>query len=552
MDFRARLSELDPYFSIMPAPPTGVTEQIARLLQNFTEYRAQLYRPLAQVTFFGAFKAGKSTLLNALIGWPLLPSRVNRATGVITRISFGSEPAAELLRHIPGFPDRTEKIFFDDIARYILLDLTETTAKPVTGVAEVRLQIPLPLIKERCQLVDTPGLLDNPALTARTFAELDNTDLAVMVLAADKLVSQAEREAAHRAHRLLNGNLVFIVNRLDLVDDESREEVLDWAKTAFSGLGNGLVGQPHVFATEARQALEARRKNNSKLSHFGLVEFEEWLGELWSGEVGAKVMLGSRLAILDSHLSTALEHFRLQLDESETRLKLLKQQAEKEQLTQINRFKKELAEQRLRLGKLTPALHKLLVKFIDDCLTSARKLIDSDQDWSKKLASSFEPAVKNYAWEVNLLVNEAIQQKNIKLPTFNPTPLIEDGLVATGHPLEGIDQWVNNNFGVSVPGVTVMGDWLNKTVFTAEARQKAFTGAEQAARKLAQQLKRDSESYLFRVEKLLDDYETLYRPKPQTSANIIEAQNIVDSYHKLLNWGSAFQKTVQNIKNSPR
>lgn len=51
-----------------------------------------------------------------------------------------------------------------------------------------------------------------------------------------------------RQNDLLNGNLVFVVNRLDQVEEEERENILDWAYDSVEGLGNSIVGAPRLFS----------------------------------------------------------------------------------------------------------------------------------------------------------------------------------------------------------------------------------------------------------------------------------------------------------------
>lgn len=302
-------SRLAPHFRNLPLVSPAILKPIQDL-------RPILERPLAQITFFGAFKAGKSTLLNAVIGWPLLPSRTNRATGVITKVGYGSELAASLISQNKP----PQSIFFDDLAAYILLDTTTGTSKAPVNVEAVEISLPLPLLKNRCILVDTPGLMDDATLTARTFTELEISDFCVMVLSADKLVSQIEKEAASRANNLLAGNIVFVVNRLDLVDEDDREEVLEWANTAFQNLGNPSVGQPRIFATEAKTTLEARKKGQATTVESGLAAFERYLVMLLDSDAGQKLIINARLRLLSRRLNDVTAKLESELEERLTRL----------------------------------------------------------------------------------------------------------------------------------------------------------------------------------------------------------------------------------------
>jgi predicted GTPase len=259
MDHCARLSALDKHFSSIPIRHTP-PKPVKALLRSIIDFQPVLHRPDKQVAFFGVFNAGKSTLLNAILGARLLPTNVNRATGVITKIGYASQPIANVVR-VTSNDLLKEPIDFDHIAKYILLNLSSITSKAPEGIEVVSIGIPLLLLTKDIVLVDTPGLLDNPVLTERTYREVERSDLAVMVLPADKLLSQVEKDAAKQVHEQLNGNIVFVINRLELVDQNERAEILDWAKTGLSGLGNSLVGQPNIFAIEAKKALASRQSN---------------------------------------------------------------------------------------------------------------------------------------------------------------------------------------------------------------------------------------------------------------------------------------------------
>ena len=47
-----------------------------------------------KVLVMGEFSAGKSTMINALIGEPILPERALTATAIITEIKYGTEKKA--------------------------------------------------------------------------------------------------------------------------------------------------------------------------------------------------------------------------------------------------------------------------------------------------------------------------------------------------------------------------------------------------------------------------------------------------------------------------
>ncbi|MBF2056693.1 MAG: dynamin family protein [Cyanobacterium sp. T60_A2020_053] len=67
------------------------------LINRFYELQYDLLTHKKRISVFGVFKSGKSTFINAILGKKILPSRTNRATGVITTISYDSKEYAKIL-----------------------------------------------------------------------------------------------------------------------------------------------------------------------------------------------------------------------------------------------------------------------------------------------------------------------------------------------------------------------------------------------------------------------------------------------------------------------
>src|SRR5271166_3302048 len=88
--------------SSVPNPSSAQRDIIAKL----TALQARLDGGLLRVAVLGQFKRGKSTLLNALLGAPLLPSGVLPVTAIPTFVRAGagakSLPMAKPPQNFPG------------------------------------------------------------------------------------------------------------------------------------------------------------------------------------------------------------------------------------------------------------------------------------------------------------------------------------------------------------------------------------------------------------------------------------------------------------------
>lgn len=553
MEFLERLAALEPFFSL---PITNAPGPVKAVLQPVIDLRRALWREEVQITFFGGFKAGKSTLLNAIMGWSLLPTRANRATGVITRILYAPQASAGITRRAPGGSLAEDHILLDDIGRYVFLDLTGTIARAPEGVEEVLIRIPLPLLKNQCALADTPGLMDTPALTERCFQELERSDLAVMVLSAVKLFSDEERAAARRVQDMLGGNLAFIINRLDLVDEEDREDVLGWARASLEGYGNALIGCPTIFATEARGALEARKSGQQQDSAVaGLHAFERWLEELLQSPAAEQIAVRSRLGSLEYALGRARSVLQAYLAEAQQSAAELERQEIASLAQRQTQFKREIEEATQALNLFKDHLWRLGEDFLHDCVQNVQDLMASDERWSskEKLRLCFEAAIVSYAGKVNKRVAVELEQLAIQRPVFAPGTKggVEVGSVrdpsaklalGTGMTLNA---WLEGD-----PLGAMFTGWLTKALFSTDAKQKVLAGIEQGALEILPALRQEAEAYLDEIKRLVRRFEQSHLPTLKPSVSLESARQIQAYYRGMARWADEFQEALEQVKSS--
>jgi len=230
------------------------------------------------VAVVGEFKRGKSTFINALIGHEILPEDVVPTTAVATRLTYGDTPSATLRFH----DGRTQNIELAQLADYATKRTPEAAAAAGT-IAEALVYYPVPFLKDlRMTLADTPGLGDDADMTRITLAELQNCDIAVMVIMAD--APFAESEAAFLTQHLLTsrqGQIVFVVNGIDrlnsaadaekvtnLVQTRVESAILKWIEQQGAHQADAYLrkfGKPKVFALSAYQALQGKLNNDADL-----------------------------------------------------------------------------------------------------------------------------------------------------------------------------------------------------------------------------------------------------------------------------------------------
>jgi hypothetical protein len=131
----------------------------------------------ARVLVVGEFKAGKTELVNAVLGGRALPTDAHRATTVPTVCVHGAERAVKLARAVEGGEEQQQ------IAPAQLAEHVTEAGNPDNAAGWSYAEATLPVdVLEGLRLVDTPGAggLASPA-SVSTMAELPGADAVLLV-----------------------------------------------------------------------------------------------------------------------------------------------------------------------------------------------------------------------------------------------------------------------------------------------------------------------------------------------------------------------------------
>jgi ribosome biogenesis GTPase A len=227
----------------------------------------------------GQTKRGKSSFINALLGARILPTGVLPLTSVITRVTYGASPSAEILYRT----GQVQQIAVDFLYEYITEAGNPANQKQV---AAAKVAYPSPLLGMGIDLIDTPGIgstyRDNTATTEGFLAEVD---AGIVVLSVDPPVTAAESDFLRRI-RLDVPKLLFVINKTDLSTPDEVEAVVTFLENE---LRNHVgIKKPEVFSLSARQAMKERleyaphERNGmspllARLHHFAAEEKEQTL-----------------------------------------------------------------------------------------------------------------------------------------------------------------------------------------------------------------------------------------------------------------------------------
>ena len=315
--------------------------------------------------FIGQFSAGKSKLINRLIGKDILPTKSVETTAFLTYISYADTESA-ILEYVDGTKEAI------DISKIKELDHQRTCEGK--AIAALRYMAPINLLKSGLIIVDTPGVntLINEHVKM-TEGLLQNSQFIVYVSASS--LTDSDKRMIKKIDEL-GIEMVFVRTHIDEIH-ESEEDATTTIQTEISTIQSAL-GKEIVYYTLC---------NEPKSS-----EFERWIQQYENFKEYISLCLASsveeiytfstisRLTVLKGKFEKALN----------SKLAFVKQNSEKSN-SEIAEIIAELSKQKKSINsKLDVQSDKIKVSIN----TISSKLQNELQSLKKKLVSEFNEKVE--------------------------------------------------------------------------------------------------------------------------------------------------------------
>ncbi|MBL1208232.1 dynamin family protein [Geminocystis sp. GBBB08] len=296
----------------------------------------------------GDMNHGKSTILNVLLGKPLLPSAVNPCTAILTIIRFGEEEKVtvyfkdnhegglwdqemaqcndqEVTRHDPeriGFAVRTETMSFEQFKQEYTIDpqeakrLEEENQEAFPDVSHAIVEYPLELLRNGVEMVDSPGLNDTHERNQLTLGYINNCHAVLFVLNATKPCTMDERRYLENYLKDKGLTIFFLINRWDELqksafDPDDAIEVKKHEDTQrlvfatnlqdYCTIEGSNLYQERVFETSALNALRRQVKGES-IEGTGIAEFLTSLKQFLTKERAISEFRRSRTVLRDTYI----------------------------------------------------------------------------------------------------------------------------------------------------------------------------------------------------------------------------------------------------------
>jgi hypothetical protein len=247
------------------------------------ELQLRLVQGRFQLAVLGQFKRGKSSLLNALLGEPLLPTGILPLTAIPTRLRHGPERRLRVVRHNGQREIQCGSL--ELLAQTLMQTVTERqNPGNRLRIAEVEVEHPSALLARGVEVLDTPGIgstvLHN---TEAARGLLPVCDGALFILSPDPPITEVEVQFL-RAVKDAVARVIFVVTKADTLAPSERHEILAFLRHVLADRA-GFSDTERLFLVSARLGLEARQTGNPELwVESGLGELETYLVEFMATE----------------------------------------------------------------------------------------------------------------------------------------------------------------------------------------------------------------------------------------------------------------------------
>jgi hypothetical protein len=272
---------------------------VARVLEHdeeadrFTEILRGIYTDTIRMIVMGRFKAGKSTLSNAL-----LVTSTNRAQGsehkgplvtdmlpstaALTCVTYSESPWAKAYMFDGDVQQWTWERYLDESP--LGIDEEENWRR-LGKLREFEIGYPSQLCHAGVVVFDTPGLDDNPLRTQVTLEASKRSDVALFIASSNALLGQSEMSEMGEL-RSMGIPTFLVVNMYAGLKPDERIRTFVWNRFVRDHLGGApYEGQPlssqGTYFVDAHSALLAKvAGDESRILASGLKDLEEGLAHL--------------------------------------------------------------------------------------------------------------------------------------------------------------------------------------------------------------------------------------------------------------------------------
>lgn len=415
-------------------------------VKNIQVQKKNLEENKFSIVVVGEFSAGKSTLLNAMMGRRMLPSFTQETTATVNFLR-GKNEAPNNEPGIVYYNDGTHKVLPDTELKTIEKFVSTRGEDVANKVNHLDIYLDSKFLKDGATLIDSPGL-NGIAKGHKEITEnqIKRSNASIFVLNGGQPGSETDFIALRNLRE--NINKIFIVlNKIDMIkedEEETVDSVIDGVKKNYKKEFPEVTEEPVIYPVSARRALKEREEAKGNVEDAEKMdEFESALFEFMSSDKKYVEQLRSPIKQVDNFLSASIQELNenkevleAKTDSDEIHQKIVKLTEEIEVDRSTNRdVQREIANKlNIVFKDVTNTLRVDVEKYIESSLqrledyedtealeeyvsgfesSFTRKLRSVTENSKEELQSSIEDIVREQYVERSLELSEKLDDINI-------------------------------------------------------------------------------------------------------------------------------------------
>lgn len=234
------------------------------ILNSLASLKERLNSDRFHMAVLGQFKRGKSTFLNSLLGYDLLPGAVLPVTALPVFIQYSNEYSVKI-KYNDGRESEFKSESPAEINRYLAEFVSEEmNPENRLDLKGVELLAPAEILKHGLVLIDTPGVgsthLHNTEVTMNV---LSQCDAALFLFSPDPPVTEVELEFLREVKSRVK-KIFFVLNKVDYLNAEDVPVIKDFIRKVLHEKG-GFPEPLLLFPVSAKMGLLAAESDNESL-----------------------------------------------------------------------------------------------------------------------------------------------------------------------------------------------------------------------------------------------------------------------------------------------
>lgn len=276
-------------------------------VKNIQVQKKNLEENKFSIVVVGEFSAGKSTLLNAMMGRRMLPSFTQETTATVNFLR-GKNEAPNNEPGIVYYNDGTYEVLPDTELKTIEKFVSTKGEDVASTVNHLDVYLDSEFLKDGVMLVDSPGL-NGVAEGHKEITEnqIKRSNASIFMFDATRPGSKTDFDTLGNLRE--NVNKIFILlNKVDMIKEDEGEtvdSVIEGVKKSYKKMFPEVTEEPEIYPVSAGTALRNREKGITEDNY--LDKFESALFEFMSSDKKYVEQLRSPIKQVDSFLSTSIQ-----------------------------------------------------------------------------------------------------------------------------------------------------------------------------------------------------------------------------------------------------